>query len=90
MLVLQVSWDAQAADFKAAVETLSNVEEVEVTKDEWTDETGYDFYRWTVRDARAPFLAEVCPSGICLHASFNRRDFLNGTSSPQEQLFRWT
>lgn len=49
MSALQVSWDAQAADFKAAVETLSNVEEVEVTKDHWTDETGYDFYRWTVR-----------------------------------------
>lgn len=49
MSVLQVSWDAQAADFKAAVETLSNVEEVEVTKDNWTGETGYDFYRWTVR-----------------------------------------
>lgn len=31
------------------VETLSNVEEVEVTKDQWTDDTGYDFYRWTVR-----------------------------------------
>lgn len=45
----QVSWDAQAADFKAAVETLSNVEEVEVTKEQWTDDTGYDFYRWTVR-----------------------------------------
>eukprot|EP00752_Nemacystus_decipiens_P003960 g3626.t1 len=44
----EVSWDAQAADFKAAIETLPNVEEVEVTKDQWTDETGYDFYRWTV------------------------------------------
>lgn len=46
---LQVPWDAQAADFKAAVESLSNVEEVEVTKDQWTDDTGYDYFRWTVR-----------------------------------------
>lgn len=33
---------------KEAVEALSNVEEVEVTKDEWTDAAGFDFYRWTV------------------------------------------
>ncbi|CAM9763265.1 unnamed protein product [Pylaiella littoralis] len=44
----QVSWDAQADDFKDAVEALSNVEEVEVTKEEWTDPAGFDFYRWTV------------------------------------------
>lgn len=44
----QVSWDAQTSEFKDAIETLSNVEEVEVTKDQWTDETGFDFYRWTV------------------------------------------
>ncbi|CAM9102436.1 unnamed protein product [Scytosiphon promiscuus] len=44
----EVSWNAQAADFKEAVEALSNVEEVEVTKDEWTDDQGFDFYRWTV------------------------------------------
>ncbi|CAM9122390.1 unnamed protein product, partial [Hapterophycus canaliculatus] len=44
----EVSWDAQATDFKEAVEVLSNVEEVEVTKNEWTDATGFDFYRWTV------------------------------------------
>lgn len=50
-----MSWDAQAADFKEAVESLSNVEEVEVTKDQWTDDTGYDFYRWTVRIDR-PFV----------------------------------
>lgn len=43
-----MSWDAQADDFKDAVEALSNVEEVEVTKEEWTDSAGFDFYRWTV------------------------------------------
>lgn len=48
----QIQWNAQAADFKAAVEALSNVEEVEVTKDEWTNPGGFDYYHWTVRDAR--------------------------------------
>lgn len=44
----QVLWDAQVADLKTAMEGLSNVEEVEVTKHEWTDTTGFDYYRWTV------------------------------------------
>lgn len=44
----QLSWNAQASDFKDAVETLSNVEAVEVTMDQWTDDAGFDFYRWTV------------------------------------------
>lgn len=61
---LQVSWDAQAAEFKAAIETLSNVEEVEVTKDQWTDETGYDFYRWTVRTDGLPIL---CFCVLCIN-----------------------
>lgn len=62
MSALQVSWDARAADFKAAVETLSNVEEVEVTKDRWTDEAGYDFYRWTVRtDGRPGLFSKIRP-----------------------------
>lgn len=43
-----MSWDAQIGDFKEALEALSNVEEVEVTKNEWTDASGFDFYRWTV------------------------------------------
>ncbi|CAM9635564.1 unnamed protein product, partial [Choristocarpus tenellus] len=44
----QIAWDAPANDFKAAVENLSNVEEVAVTKDEWADGYGFDFYRWKV------------------------------------------
>ena len=44
-----MSWNAREDDFKAAVETLSNVEEVEVTRATWTDEAGFDFYHWTVR-----------------------------------------
>ena len=44
----QVSWNAHEADFKEAVEALSNVEEVEVTKNTWTDATGFDYYHWTV------------------------------------------
>ena len=44
----QVSWNAHETEFKEAVEALSNVEEVEVTKDTWTDATGFDFYHWTV------------------------------------------
>lgn len=47
-LAAQVRWDAQAADFKEAVESLSNVEEVAVTKESWTDAVGFDFSRWTV------------------------------------------
>lgn len=39
-------------EMKSAVEALSNVEEVEVTKDRWTDATGFDFYRWTVGGSR--------------------------------------
>lgn len=48
----QVPWDAQVADFKTAVETLSNVEAVEVTKDEWTDTAGFDYFQWTVGISR--------------------------------------
>lgn len=47
----QVSWDAKASDFKEAVETLANVEMVEVTKEQWTDDSGFDYYRWTVRNS---------------------------------------
>lgn len=50
----QVSWNAHEADFKEAVEALSNVEEVEVTKDTWTDATGFDFYHWTVSASCSP------------------------------------
>lgn len=48
----QISWNALAADFAEAIETLSNVEKVEVTKDTWTDETGFDYFRWRVSEAR--------------------------------------
>ncbi|CAM9590131.1 unnamed protein product, partial [Discosporangium mesarthrocarpum] len=44
----QIPWNAPIDDFREAIETLSNVEEAEVTKDEWTNAEGFDFYRWMV------------------------------------------
>lgn len=48
----QVSWNAPASEFKEALEALSNLEEIEVTKHQWTDDAGFDFYRWMVRLSR--------------------------------------
>lgn len=77
---LQISWDAQAVEMKSAVEALSNVEEVDIAKDRWTDAAGFDFYRWVVGTANG-----VEPLTLLLQSSRSHADHVKDETTPNKR-----